>query len=218
MGDRGVPRCRIAHGHHPHLGRHPSRDTHPLADRVSLNTLPRAVAIAICADGSSGPVPYPGLSRISANRRKLAEEPEESHKLRCVAACPMVPSRSCASISRSRCETASSVLRAMPQSTSRPSPRSAEWARRSVRGHVRVMQKCRLEAQEGNDLGPDAGLDRPPAPVLEIRLKVQMHEAIAQRPRHREVNTAIGGRIAGGDNSPAIGQRYSPSFRSSTSW
>ena len=34
-----------------------------------------------------------------------------------------------------------------------------------------------------------------------------MHETVAQRTRHGEVNATLGGRIAGGDDNPAIGQR-----------
>ena len=34
-----------------------------------------------------------------------------------------------------------------------------------------------------------------------------MHETVAQRARHREVNSAFRGRIAGGDDNPVIGQR-----------
>ena len=60
-------------------------------------------------------------------------------------------------------------------------------------------------------------LDRPSAPVVEVRLKIEMHEPVAQRPRHGEVNAALRGRIAGGDDDPPIRQQYSPSFRSSTS-
>ena len=41
------------------------------------------------------------------------------------------------------------------------------------------MQKVRLEAEEGDDLGTDLSLDRPPSPVVKIRFKVQMHKPIA---------------------------------------
>jgi hypothetical protein len=68
------------------------------------------------------------------------------------------------------------------------------------------MQKVRLEAEEGNDLGTDLSLDCPPAPVVEIRFKVQMNESVAQWPRHGEVNATLGGRIPGCDDNPAIGQ------------
>src|SRR6266567_4146786 len=68
------------------------------------------------------------------------------------------------------------------------------------------MQEFRLEAQEGNDLGTNLSLDRPPAPVVKIRFKFQMHETVAQRARHREVNAALRGWVAGGDDDPLIGQ------------
>src|ERR1700751_1438091 len=68
------------------------------------------------------------------------------------------------------------------------------------------MKQCRLEAEEGKDLRPDAGLDCPPAPVLEVRFELEMHESVAQWPRHREVNAAFGGGIAGRDQNPAVRQ------------
>src|ERR1700752_1432049 len=43
-----------------------SRYVSPLATELSLNTLPRAVAIAICAEGSVGTRAVAGLSRISS--------------------------------------------------------------------------------------------------------------------------------------------------------
>ena len=43
-------------------------------------------------------------------------------------------------------------------------------------------------------------------PVLEVRLEVEVDEAVAQRPRHREVHATLGGRIAGGDHHPAVRQ------------
>ena len=68
------------------------------------------------------------------------------------------------------------------------------------------MQKLRLEAEEGDDLRTDLSLDRPPAPVVEIRFKVQMHEPVAQRSRHGEMDATLRCWIAGGDDNPAIGQ------------
>ena len=59
-----------------------SRYVSPLPTELSLNTLPRAVAIAICADGSVGTVAVAGLSRISSIDGKLAKQSEESDKLR----------------------------------------------------------------------------------------------------------------------------------------
>src|SRR6185437_16239417 len=66
-----------------------------------------------------------------------------------------------------------------------------------VRRRVGIMEKRRLEAQEGDDLGTNSSLYSPFAPVHEVGLEVEMHETVPQRPRHREVDTAFRGRIAG---------------------
>ena len=183
-----------------------SRYVSPLPTELSLNTLPRAVAMAICADGSVGNCCRRGIEQNFVDRRQLAKQPEESDKLR--GRC-----RPHGSIQELRLKfagprqklcllaagDAAKHLRGhLPGTRSRPGV--------GVRGRIRRVQKFRLEAQEGDDLGTDLSLDRPPAPVVEIRFKVQMHETVAQRSRHREVNAAFRGRIAGGDDDPAIGQ------------
>jgi hypothetical protein len=68
------------------------------------------------------------------------------------------------------------------------------------------VQKFWLESEEGDDLGTDLSLDRPLAPVVKIRFKVQMHKSVAQRPRHREMNAALGGWISCRNDNPAVGQ------------
>ena len=71
---------------------------------------------------------------------------------------------------------------------------------------IGIMQKRRLEAQEGDDLRPDSGLHSPSAPVHEVGFEIEMDEPVPQRPRHREVHSAVGGRIARRDDHPPIGQ------------
>jgi hypothetical protein len=88
-----------------------SRYAIALPTEVSLMALPRAVAMAICAEGSVGSGAVVGFKRISSiegnwrNSRMNATSSE-------AAAGPTVPSRSCASNSL------------------KPSPRNAEWATR----------------------------------------------------------------------------------------
>ena len=55
-------------------------------------------------------------------------------------------------------------------------------------------------------------LDRPFAPVVEIRLKVQMNEPVAQRPWHGKMDTALGSWITGGDDNPPFGQQVFAEF------
>jgi hypothetical protein len=66
------------------------------------------------------------------------------------------------------------------------------------------MQERRFEPQECDDFRSDARADCPLTPVFEVRFEVKVYKAIAQRPRHGKMNTAFGGRIAGGDNDPAV--------------
>src|ERR1700733_9946812 len=51
-------------------------------------------------------------------------------------------------------------------------PRPWRGPRIHVRRGVGVMQECRLEPQERDDLWPDASFHRPLRPVLEVRLEV----------------------------------------------
>ena len=183
-----------------------SRYAIPLPTEVSLKTLPRAVAMAICAEGSVGSGAVAGLSRISSidgswrNSRRKATSSE-------AAAGPTVPSRSCASNSLVPDRSCVFWRRAIPHSTCEAisQERGVGHALASD-GCIGRMQKFRLEAQEGDDLGTDLRLHRPSAPVVEIRFKVQMHEPVAQRSRHREMNSTLRCRIAGGDDHPAVGQ------------
>ena len=57
-----------------------------------------------------------------------------------------------------------------------------------------------------NDLWANMSPDRPFRPVVEIRLKIEVHEPVPQRPRHCEVDTPFGCGIPGGDHDPLIGQ------------
>ena len=59
-----------------------SRYVSPLPTELSLKTLPRAVAMAICAEGSVGSGAVVGFRRISSIDGKLAKQPKESDKLR----------------------------------------------------------------------------------------------------------------------------------------
>ena len=68
------------------------------------------------------------------------------------------------------------------------------------------MQQIRLEPQKGDDLRTNAGLDRPLAPVVQIGLKLEVNETVAQRSRHRKVDATLRGGIAGRDDHPSLRQ------------
>jgi hypothetical protein len=68
------------------------------------------------------------------------------------------------------------------------------------------VQESWFETQEGENLRADARLHGPFRPVFEIRSQVEMDEAVAQRPRHREVHAALRGGIAGRNHHPVIRQ------------
>ncbi len=52
----------------------------------------------------------------------------------------------------------------------------------------------------------------PLAPVVQVGFEFEMDETIPQRTRHREMDTPLGGRIAGGDDHPAIRQHILSEF------
>src|SRR5580658_3733959 len=82
MGYGGVPRRRVAHGHHSHLGRHPVeiRDSSPY----------RGVAQGSAQGGSNGDLRgrlrgkrrRRGVQKDFVDRRQLAKQPNESDKFR----------------------------------------------------------------------------------------------------------------------------------------
>jgi len=80
------------------------------------------------------------------------------------------------------------------------------------------VQQVRLEAQKCDNLRSHARANSPLTPVIEVGFKFEVNEAIPQWPRHREVYAALGGRIAGGDDHPAVRQHILSQFASSTSW
>src|ERR1700730_17572119 len=85
-----------------------------------------------------------------------------------------------------------------------PGSRSGPGIR--VGRRVSRVQQIRLEPQEGDDLRTDAGLDRPLAPIVQVGLKLEMHEPVTQRTRHRKVDATLRSRIAGGDDDPSFRQ------------
>jgi hypothetical protein len=93
-----------------------SRYVSPLPTELSLMTLPRAVATAICAEGSVGSGAVVGFRRISSidgNWRKSCRNATNSE----AAAGPTVPSKSCASNSLVPERNCDLLRRAIPQRT-----------------------------------------------------------------------------------------------------
>ena len=75
-----------------------------------------------------------------------------------------------------------------------------------VRSSVPIVQESWFEAQEGEDLRADTRVHRPLRPVFEIGFQIEMDEAVAQRPRHREMHAALRRWIAGRNHYPGIRQ------------
>jgi hypothetical protein len=72
------------------------------------------------------------------------------------------------------------------------------------------VQQLWLEPKEGDDLRSNPSLGGPPAPVVQIGLEVEMNESIPQRPRHREMDTSLGGRIPRRDDDPSVRKHILP--------
>jgi hypothetical protein len=206
VSDGGVPRRRVAHGYHPHLGRHPLE----VGDSSPHRTVGEdpSQSGGDCDLGRRLARDWRGrrIEQYLVNRRQLAKEPQEGDQFRGGCRAHGSVEKLCLEFARpgeqarfpAVCDTGKDVRGHLPGTWRRPGIR--------IRGGVGRVQQFGPEAEEGDDLRADPRPDRPLRPVVEIRFEVEMHEPVAQRPRHGEVNAALRGRIACGDHNPAIRQ------------
>lgn len=208
----------VAHSKHAHFGRHAIEITHAFGDGVVAQSPAKSRRNGDPGRGFIRQRRRVGIQENFVDRRKLTEQAQECNQFRrcCRADGPL--EQLGFNLRRSGKATTVLAARKSGQHVRSHLPGSRRGPGVYVGLRVSIVQESRFEAQESDDLRPDFGLHGPSAPVNEIGFEIEMDESVSQRPRHREVHTAVGGRITGCDHHPPLGSWYSPSFLSRTNW
>ena len=212
MGDGGIPRRRIAHGHHPHLSWHPVEIGESSPDRAVAQDPAQSCSDCDLRGRLRGNRSCCGIEKDFVDRRQLAKQPQERDEFRGRGRPHSAIQELRLELARSREQPRLLALSDAGQDMRRHLPRTRSGPRIGICGHISRVQHVRLEAQEGNDLWPHTRAHGPLAPVIEIGFKFQMDETIPKRTRHREMNAPLGGRIASSDHHPAIRQHILSQF------
>src|ERR1700739_4953937 len=196
--------CGVAHGQHTHLCRHSVEVTDPFRDRMVSECPPQGRGNRNLCRWLVGHRRCAGIEQDLVDRGQFPEEAQECDQL-CRRRLPDGSLKQLGlDLGSARKETALLPARETTQDIRSHFPRAWGWPGVHVGRRVRIMEKRRLEAQKGDDLRSNPRLDGPFAPVQEVRLKIEMDEAVPQRSWHREMDASLRGGIAGGDHDPTI--------------